>query len=178
MSLPAVQLAEPADDDATEMTHTDVLSTAVVLLEEAEDGQDDPTALDGPDEPAPFLGMHLPASAVQPLTIGDEVSDRDPLPHDSATQGSALELRVLRSELLRLRRDIDTLRDEREATLQEVLVTATEAREAHAEAADWRHVAQRAEDQVRLLERERDHYRRFAQAGLWARIRGCPDRKV
>jgi hypothetical protein len=172
--MPALRLAVPAEDnahdDATEVTRTDVVGGMVPSFVDPELVEEGPVA---DALRAPFGGddPERTAPVVSVVIIDDEDDHWDePEPAESP---AGLELRVLRSELLRLRQDLDELRAEREAALQEVMAASAEAREAHQELADWRAVAERAESRVALLESEVAHYRAFADSGLWSRLRGC-----
>lgn len=172
--MPALRLAAPTDahaseDDATEVTRTDVVDGAFAPFVDPELVEEGPVA---EALRAPFGGGDPERTApVVSVVIIDEEDDHwdEPEPEESG----GLELRVLRSELLRLRQDLDELRSEREAALQEVMAASAEAREAHQELADWRAVAERAEARVAQLTAEVAHYRAFADSGLWSRMRGC-----
>ena len=223
--MASLHLAERADDDATEMTLTDVATQLPGGFVDPESmtatpapgaplssfGPLPPLAPAPPPVPAgralaQALAEELAAEGDAPALQAGAVVTEDPVDdHDSGTGdsdaerasaddgeeadgfaalaseatdggigGSALELRVLRAELLRQRRDIEALRTERSVALQEVMAAASEAREAQQETADWRAVAARAEDRVAALEAELAHYKAFATAGLWTRIAGCP----
>ena len=159
MSGPALRLAEAVDDDATELTRTDV--------QPGLDTDDAPTCVRAPFQPD--------ADRTQPVVsvviLDDEDEDAAP-PRPAAPD--ALELRLLRDEALRLQRALDGLRAERDQGLQELLASNTEAREALQEAADWQAVARRAEARIRALEHELAHFQAFARASAWVRLRGCP----
>jgi hypothetical protein len=159
MHSPALRLAEAVDDDATELTRTD--------MQVGIEADDAPTCVRAPYQPE--------GDRTQPVVsvvILDEDEEEAAAPRPASPD--AQELRLLRDEALRLQRALDTLRAERDQGLQELLASNTEAREALQEAADWQAVARRAEARIRALEHELGHYQAFARASAWARLRGCP----
>ena len=169
--VPTLRLLESVDDDATELTATDMASAVVVVSEYTEDDETMVSVASAPppaQRPRPAM-VSIPTEAPgvpDPAAIwnGDPSSDR-PTP--------ALELLVLQQDNVRLLRENARY----QSLLTELRHELEQARAAASAASVQAAHSQQAEAQAHLaltkLTRERDHYRGFAESSLWRRIRGC-----
>jgi len=138
------------------------------------------------DEPASSgPGWRLSEAPAGVEALGDAalapVDGAEPAPSVSygasysvGSAGGDLEALLLETENLRLRRELHEER--RLRAEQEVLFGEMRARAqaAEGECRDWKGLAGAAEARLRELEWKLAHYQAFAEAGLWARLRGCP----
>jgi|GEM_PF-4494589 len=163
---PALQLAEPVEDDATELTD---LATAVALVHEV--GEDDETVATAPAGPRPVVRPRPAMVAVVP-EVPDPAALSPRIPSaDRPTPD--LELLVLQQDNVRLLRENEA-HQRRLDELRQALEGARRAsREALEQVAHWKDEAAASEAALSRVASERDHYRSFAESGLWGRIRGC-----
>ena len=191
----APSLPVPEDDDEGLLTEGGLFAVAPLSPSEGDwsptegEADDEPgwrpdselvASLRGDEAPTSGPGWRLSDSAPEAEVVEElsdaalSVNDATGARYGTASAGGDLEALLLETENLRLRRELHEerrLRVELEGQLGEV---RARAQAAEGERRDWKDVAAAAEARLRELEWKLAHYQAFAEAGLWARLRGCP----